>query len=561
MTKYRQAVVVIHGMGTQRPMETLGGFVDAVLEKRNGDAQPHYWNKPDLISQLLEVRRLRSRDFEREAALTLKKNIEDSGETPESVLKKINTKTLSTDLLKRLDKTVKTAEALKKKIEKLDSEIDKEYFETDFYEYYWQHHMEGTTIVNIFTWIGRIFNTRFFEKLGWALILLAVIVALFVALLGASWLVDTRVEGNNWIRLVMAGIFFWIAYVVNDVLIKYIGDVARYLDPDPANIIRRQAIRADGVQLIKNLHDVNKYERIILVGHSLGSIIAYDILRYSWVMYHDKIDTVLPNAYQEFLDAIETLQNESMDLPTENKDAKSELDGKERESEEKRMKRIRKAQVQLFMAQRKCGNPWLISDFITLGSPLVYGDIFFHSSQASFDNRKEARELITCLPLKEGETFAEQTTEHNETILHHAALFACTRWTNLFFRSDKIGGPLQRVFGRGIDDKPYGAKSWSPLPRLHTAYWSREESIKGLRNAIDFNIDNWLDIFVEIKDACKKREEKLEDERKEAAQDVAQGAAAPTVPATSLTMPAELTDDSYFKINVQRSKGQFTQRS
>jgi hypothetical protein len=559
MTKYRQAVVVIHGMGTQRPMETLGGFVDAVLEKRNGVAQPHYWNKPDLISQLLEVRRLRSRDFGHEENqgkfLELKKKIEASGEKPETIFEMIEAGELPTELLAKIDKTVEP-EVLAETIKSLKKEVEKDYIETDFYEYYWQHHMEGTTIVNIFTWIGRIFSSQFFYKLRWAVIIFALLFVLFAALLWLSWLVDTNLsQGNNAIRLVMAGIFFWIAYVVNDVLIKYIGDVARYLDPDPANIIRRQAIRADGVQLIKNLHDVNKYERIILVGHSLGSIIAYDILRYSWVMYHDKIDKVLPDEYQEFLDAIATLENEVMDFPVKDND------GSQAESEDIRIKRIRDAQVQLFKAQRKCGNPWLISDFITLGSPLVYGDIFFHSKQASFDNRKEARELITCLPRKEGETFAEQTTEHDTTILHHAALFACTRWTNLFFRSDKIGGALQPVFGRGIDDKPYGEASRSPMPSFHTAYWSREDSIKGLREAIDFNINNWVDIFDGIKDACKEREEKLEAELKAAAQDAAQGAAAPTVPATSLTMPAELTDDSYFKVNVQRSKGQFTQRS
>ena len=37
-------------------------------------------------------------------------------------------------------------------------------------------------------------------------------------------------------------------------------------------------------------------------------------------------------------------------------------------------------------------------------------------------------------------------------VLHHGALFACTRWTNLYFPGDFISGPLASVFGRGVQD-------------------------------------------------------------------------------------------------------------
>jgi hypothetical protein len=54
---FRQAVIVIHGIGEQRPMDTLRGFVDAVLpDPRSDDVKYH--SVPDRISELFELRRL-----------------------------------------------------------------------------------------------------------------------------------------------------------------------------------------------------------------------------------------------------------------------------------------------------------------------------------------------------------------------------------------------------------------------------------------------------------------------------------------------------------------------
>ena len=63
-----QAVVVIHGMGEQRPMDTIKGFVRAVWETddeitRNGLPNPtQVWSKPDPRSGSLELRRITTRE-------------------------------------------------------------------------------------------------------------------------------------------------------------------------------------------------------------------------------------------------------------------------------------------------------------------------------------------------------------------------------------------------------------------------------------------------------------------------------------------------------------------
>ena len=63
-----QAVVAIHGMGEQIPMDTIKNFVDAVWEKddditANGLPNPtEVWSKPDARTSSLELRRITTRE-------------------------------------------------------------------------------------------------------------------------------------------------------------------------------------------------------------------------------------------------------------------------------------------------------------------------------------------------------------------------------------------------------------------------------------------------------------------------------------------------------------------
>src|SRR5262249_17250683 len=63
----KQAIVVIHGMGEQVPMDTLRGFVRAVWETdseitKNDLPNPaEVWSKPDLRTGSLELRRITTR--------------------------------------------------------------------------------------------------------------------------------------------------------------------------------------------------------------------------------------------------------------------------------------------------------------------------------------------------------------------------------------------------------------------------------------------------------------------------------------------------------------------
>ncbi len=53
--KLRTAVIVIHGMGEHRPLETLNGFINAGLPAVDGRRQFH--SRPDEVTDSYESRR------------------------------------------------------------------------------------------------------------------------------------------------------------------------------------------------------------------------------------------------------------------------------------------------------------------------------------------------------------------------------------------------------------------------------------------------------------------------------------------------------------------------
>src|SRR5262245_47191859 len=93
----RQAVLLIHGIGEQRPMDTLRGFVDTVWSKDKGIHNPHatvpdaVWSKPYELSEEFELRRLTTPD-------------------------------------------------------------NRAHIRTDFFEFYWAHLMDGTQVGHVVAW-------------------------------------------------------------------------------------------------------------------------------------------------------------------------------------------------------------------------------------------------------------------------------------------------------------------------------------------------------------------------------------------------------------------------
>lgn len=69
-------------------------------------------------------------------------------------------------------------------------------------------------------------------------------------------------------------------------------------------------------------------------------------------------------------------------------------------------------------------------------------------------------------------------------LLHHGALFAVTRWTNIFYSSDYVGGPMQRKFKNGIKDIEIPRKSPWFFPGGHTEYWNLDDKQNAISEII-----------------------------------------------------------------------------
>lgn len=415
----RQAVVIIHGIGEQKPMSTLRGFVKSILSVERKvlniqSSEPDHWVMPDTVSDNYELRKI-----------TAKSN--DSRST------------------------------------------------TDFYEYYWAYNMRDTTFGHVFPWIKTLLLTSPSHiparlKPVWFLLWLLVGLAGFFFL---SVFKDWQIRET--MLYSVAG--FVLSVGLQVVVIRYLGDAARYLTPDPENIGERHNIRKNGIDLIRKLHDSTRdYQRIIIVGHSLGSVIGYDIITYLWNEYRKGIHAPSPE------DSVQEGMIQPKLYAIQHTNAQSDFS------------KFRALQRETWMEQQALGNKWLISDFITLGSPLAHAQLLMATSKSDLNARISDRELPVCPPVTDQKGLYSYQNYYDNGgrkvwYLHHAAQFACTRWTNLYFPGDLVGGPMAPAFGSGILDIKlrFGKKKWLTfLPTSHTWYWLDRVDEETIANRKEF---------------------------------------------------------------------------
>lgn len=406
--RYTQAVIIIHGIGEQRPMQTLRSFVDSVLPEPEQGGEK-YFSKPDTLSNLFELRKLQDRSQPR----------------------------------------------------------------THFFEYYWAYQVEGTTFGHIRAWLATLLlrkpktvpkELRTLWFISWLLLIVAFLAAALG--IGAS-IRQLTAELPLWVSGMSAALFG----LIHGFVFLFVGDVARYLTPLPSNIKLRQAIRAEGINLLKSIHEEGEYDRVILVGHSLGSFIAYDILKHLWQEYKEEYK--LPQkSNQEALARLEEIG-----------------DCLQKGVAGVTVQEYMGAQVALWKEMRSLGNPWLVTDLITLGSPLAHAVLVLASDEEDLRERQRQRELPTDPPVAEIETSHSQERScysyivwdkygENKDIklraVHHGGLFAFTRWTNLYFPGDLAGGPIT-MFGPGVRNIPVdsGNVLTDRTIRSHLCYWDK----------------------------------------------------------------------------------------
>ncbi|WP_257166802.1 SRPBCC domain-containing protein [Bradyrhizobium sp. SRS-191] len=400
----RQAVIVVHGIGEQRPGQLLRGFVANIFDPDAGDL---HFVKPDYVSPLFEMRVA----------------------------------------------TVPRSDAARPT--------------TDIYELYWAHLIRDTTVAQVYGWMLRLILSRDSRipptliRLVWLIRILLVPV-----IIAFAWLMTLDVSG--WLKGIAGGTLvalpaigsFALKALRDEFVVGYAGDAARYLEPRAENIARRQEIREAGTKLLEALHDGGRYARIIVYGHSLGSVIAYDILSHAWAR-HARSREAVPTTSSRALRALEDLLN-----PRPLHDGAVGVD------------QVQSMQHAAWLEYRRNGFLWRVSDFVTAGSPLAHARWLLNLDAATeFADLVRERSFPTCPPQTEQIpspaagifrkvfTFThaykdEQSPRRTRSVQvpHHGGLFALTRWTNLYFpytgliAGDPIAGPLRPCFGEWIKD-------------------------------------------------------------------------------------------------------------
>lgn len=348
----RTAVVLVHGMGEKRPMETFDGFVRTALHEK-WDYHP----QPAEITDTYEARRF-----------TAPKRGPGQGGV-------------------------------------------------EFFEYHWPYLMTAGKYAGVAPTALRLLVRRPSNvpdalfgawRLVWTTVLamLSVIPVLFIAGYALNSDVPVWIIGLVTSAIVLIfwfGLYRMLARALVNKRTAPLVDSARYLDPSPSSYAARRAIRGGLVNLLRDLHEEG-YTRIVVVAHGVGTYIAYDALK------------------------------------------------------------LWRAQAQKL---------WHITDFVTIGAPLVYADL-----------------LLTRMPLLSGFKTSESAYRRElfDGLLRRGVVVACdnelfqtTRWTNLWFpvtrgsrRGDWFGGELGPLFGRGIRDIEVTGNEPERFKRgsAHTEYFS-----------------------------------------------------------------------------------------
>src|SRR5258707_11958869 len=227
-----QAVVIIHGMGDQRPMDTVKSFVDAVWGTdaditKNGLPNPRrVWSKPDDRTGSLELRRITTRESIPSPAF------------PGGV-------------------------------------------RTDFYELYWADLTGGSTWDEFVGWVQGLLwrplrRVPSDVRLAWAVLWIASLAIVAIAIASAipaevwkSWSMPRMADWHWLLALVAAAL----GTKLHKLATAYFGRVVRYTEADPDNIAARQAVRERGLKLLDALHEGAYYNRIICASHSPRTIL------------------------------------------------------------------------------------------------------------------------------------------------------------------------------------------------------------------------------------------------------------------------------------------------
>ncbi|MDH3462413.1 MAG: hypothetical protein OEM32_02150 [Acidimicrobiia bacterium] len=274
-------------------------------------------------------------------------------------------------------------------------------------------------------------------------------------------------------------------------VINHLGDVLRYLDSNPNNHEVREKLTRSGEQLLARLHTAPKHKRVVVIAHSMGTMVAYDMMLRYWQGRSEDVAESSQDQYQDF---------ERTVIPSLIRRALSDRDSFEPSLIPWKENRINKAtdeQKRYWAGQKtiaadlreaEAGRKWLVTDFVTLSCPYNYADFTY----PDLHDWILARRFATIPPISQSATaFVRYLNDDGNYRFHQSAVFGPTRWTNFYYENDIVGGPVVPVFGPGAEDVAVqdSPRLKSVFPVNHTAY-PHDKRIQGaLRRILDPSIE------------------------------------------------------------------------
>ncbi len=490
----RQAIVVVHGQGEQRPMGTIRDFVETLwthdfdlklkdkrlYEKSRGNRS---WIVPDDKGGLYDIQRI-------------------------------------------------TCPALENGRR------------TDFFELYYADIFNSTPLATLGRWLRRLLwinPTHVTDRMRWPWRVFWLLALCGVVLLGAIALSMRDIFEFDWLEVisspdvkpgiyltlgavvllllprltplanVLSGLPAWIAgalafvglviifwpyptfwylsglgfeiFLAARFLLPYFGDAASYLSAQTETVESRQMVRSRGLGLLRALHDDPEYDRVVVVGHSLGSVLAYDLLHILW----GQVGPLNTNPPSESVVAA---------LREIDAFARAHPDADWSEFEVAAYQRLQWRAFDLLRQQKastgsgEAGqNGWKISDFISLGSPLTSAQFIMADGPGDLERLRVDRVMPTSPPRPYNLDFMTCYPDASGNIVtHHGAVFSVVRWSNVYdpfhplliLPGDPIGGPVsgKDLFGAGVLDLPREIERPNLLGRLftHNSYWENTSS-------------------------------------------------------------------------------------
>lgn len=280
--------------------------------------------------------------------------------------------------------------------------------------------------------------------------------------------------------VVLIAVATLMCFLLRNFLLPVMTDSARLLAVGPEHVEVREKIRSRGMKLLKMLHESErKYDRVIVVAHSLGTVVAYGLLNQFWghrmrfwpeMQKGERLEKAMGDTFTASA-ALRPCGCRTLEFRSAQSTAFLAL----------------QAADEVPRANRSGAAAWLVSDFVTLGSPLTYAKLLLAPSADGLKHDIESfRSRAACPPAKNrddnGWMEEADPCRDGEAPLrpHEAAVFSVCRWTNLYFdmmgsKGDFIGGPLCGTvpdgLGLGILDVPLDPEAVHGFH--HVLYWNK----------------------------------------------------------------------------------------